>query len=178
MNSDGSTLARADRRFVTKAAELNIEELRLSELAAQQATSPEVRSFAQQLVNDHSQAGTELNSLASRKGLTAITREEADQRAVTKLGKKTGSDFDKAYLDKMVDAHEDAVDLFDKAARNAKDPEIQAFASKMLPKLRQHEQHAKSLEDTVDNRNGRNRGMSRENPSSTGSTDASGISAP
>lgn len=147
--TDGTEIARADRRFVTKAAEMNTEEIRLSEIAAQQATNPEVRSFAQQLVTDHTQAGTELSNIISRKGLSAMARDDYDQRAINRLSKKSGADFDKAYIDKMVDAHDDAVDLFEKAARNAKDPEIQAFASKTLPKLQQHQQHAKSLEKAV-----------------------------
>jgi len=167
-SSDSSTLARADRRFVTKAAELNTEEVRLSELAAQQATNPEVRSFAQQLVNEHTAATTELSGIASRKGLEAMGREDYDQRAATKLGKKSGADFDKAYVEKMVDAHEDAIDLFDKASRNAKDPELQSFASKMLPKLREHEEHAKSLEQTVSSSNSR-RSMPNSSSSSTSS---------
>ena len=170
-NSDTSNLARADRRFVTKAAELNMEEIRLSELAAQQATSPEVRAFAQQLVTDHTQASSELSGIASRKGLTDLGREDYDQRAVSKLGKKSGADFDKAYIEKMVDAHDDAIDLFEKASRNTQDPELQAFASKTLTKLRQHQQHAKGLEQTV-SRGGS--GMSGSSSSGMG-TDASGI---
>jgi len=167
MGSDNnSTLARADRRFVTKAAELNTEEVRLSELAAQQATNPEVRAFAQQLVTEHTQATTELSGLASRKGLDAMARDDYDQRAVTKLGKKSGSDFDKAYLEKMVDAHEDAVDLFQKESRDAKDPELQAFASKMVPKLQEHQQHARSLEQTISGSN--------SSSNSSGSSSSSG----
>ena len=154
-SADSSMLTRADRRFVTKAAELNAEEIRLSEMAAQQATNPEVRSYAQQLVNDHTTTGTELTGIANRKGLEAIEREDYDHRAATKLGKKSGADFDKAYLEKMADAHEDVIELFDKASRNVKDPELQSFASKMLPKLREHEQHAKSLEQTVSGSNSR-----------------------
>lgn len=148
IDMDGATLTRADRRFVTKASEMNIEELRLSEIAVRQASSPEVRAFAQQLVDDHTQAGTELSTLATRKSV-ALMRDDYDQRGITRLSKKTGRDFDQAYIDKMVDAHDDAVDLFEKTARNAKDPEVQALASKMLPKLQQHQQHAKSLEKTL-----------------------------
>ncbi|HEX2852803.1 MAG TPA: DUF4142 domain-containing protein [Opitutaceae bacterium] len=147
--TEGMELPRADRRFLTKAAELNTEELRLSELAAQQATNAEVRSFAQQLVTEHTQASTELSGLASRKGLSAIARDDYDQRGVNRLAKKTGKDFDQAYIDKMVDAHDDAVDLFEKASRNSKDPEVQALAAKMLPTLQQHHQHAKSLEKSI-----------------------------
>lgn len=149
--TDGVELPRADRRFLTKATELNTEEIRLSELAAQQATNPEIRSFAQQLVTEHTQASTELNTIVSRKGLTATARDDYDQRAVNRLAKKSGKDFDEAYIDKMVDAHDDAVDLFEKTSRNSKDPELQAFASKMLPKLQQHHQQAKSLEKTIKN---------------------------
>lgn len=176
-NSDNSNIARADRRFVTKAAELNTEEVRLSELAAQQATNPEVRSFAQQLVTEHTQASTELTGLASRKGLSAMSRDDFDQRAVTKLGKKSGGDFDKAYLEKMVDAHEDAIDLFDKESRNGKDPELQAFASKMLPKLREHQQHARSLEQTVAGETGGHGGLfHRSSSNNSDSSSRSGSS--
>lgn len=147
--SGSSSLARADRRFIARAAERNMEELRLSELAAQQATNPQVRAFAQQMVSEHTQATTELTGLASRKGLDPMSREDYDQRAVTKLGRQSGNDFDKAYMEKMTDAHEDTVDLFDKASRDSKDPEVQAFATKMLPKFREHQQHARTLEQTV-----------------------------
>lgn len=142
-------LARGDRRFVTKASELNNEEVRLSQLATQQASDPQVRSYAQMLVDEHNQAGTELSAIASRKGVVDTSRDDYDQRATTKLSKKSGSDFDKAYLDKMEDAHEDAVDLFEKEAKSGKDPELQAFASKMLPKLRKHDERAKTLEKSV-----------------------------
>jgi putative membrane protein len=148
-NDTSTMLTRGDRRFVTKASELNKEEVRLSELAAQQASSPEVRNYAQQLVNEHTQAGTELSAIASRKGVTATAHDDYDQRAVNKLAKKTGKDFDEAYVEKMKDAHEDAIDLFEKEAKNAKDPDLQAFASKTLPTLREHQQHAKMLEKAV-----------------------------
>jgi len=174
------TLARADRRFATKAAELNTEEVRLSELAAQQASNPEVRAFAQQLVTEHTQATTELGSLSTRKGLDPMAREDYDQRAVTKLGKKTGSDFDKAYLEKMVDAHDDAIDLFEKETKNTKDPDLQAFANKMLPSLREHQQHARNLEQTIKGDNassGSSSGNRRSMSGSSGSGSMSGSSS-
>lgn len=181
-SENSSLLTRGDRRFVTKAAELNTEEVRLSELAAQQATNPEVRAFAQQLVTEHTQATTELSGIASRKGLDAMTRDDYDQRAVTKLGKKSGNDFDKAYLEKMVDAHEDAVDLFQKASRDVKDSDLQSFASKMLPKLQEHQQHARSLEQSLGNGSGssssgnsrRSMGTGSSSSSSSGTTSSAG----
>ncbi|AKQ55725.1 Predicted outer membrane protein [Bordetella hinzii] len=47
--------------------------------------------------------------------------------------------FDEAYADSIaVSAHKDAVELFDKAAREAKDAEVKAFAARVLPQLKQH----------------------------------------
>jgi putative membrane protein len=50
-----------------------------------------------------------------------------------------------------VSAHEDALRLFQKAARDAKDPDVKAFAAKALPTLAHHLQMAHDLKATVDN---------------------------
>jgi predicted outer membrane protein len=63
------SLKRGDRRFITKAAESNQKEIALAQLAADQATRPEVRSYAQQLVAEHRQLGRELAKLADEKGI-------------------------------------------------------------------------------------------------------------
>src|SRR5687767_1919815 len=60
-------LSWGDRRFVTKAADGGRDEVQLAELAAQRATNPEVKSFAQKLVTDHTKVNSELMSLASQK---------------------------------------------------------------------------------------------------------------
>ena len=112
-------------------------------------------------------------ALLAMKVLPSLNEYFTIQRAVNKLAKKTGSDFDKAYVERMVDAHEDAIDLFQKASRDVKDPELQAFASKMLPKLQQHQQHARSLEQTVSGSSGSSRRSMNSGSSSSGSSDSS-----
>lgn len=68
-NSEAS-LKRVDRRFITKAAEDNHKEIAVSQLAAQRATNPEVRSYAQQIAAEHQQLTQELVQLAQSKGVT------------------------------------------------------------------------------------------------------------
>jgi uncharacterized protein (DUF305 family) len=58
---------------------------------------------------------------------------------------KPGKDFDARFRHLMVDSHEDAVSLFENTAKDSKDPDVKAFAAKMLPKLKQHEAAAKAL---------------------------------
>jgi putative membrane protein len=91
------------------------------------------------LVKDHGKAVDELKSIATKKalGLPAMLEKKA-REDVDDLAKKTGLDFDKAYLTTMVDKHEDSVELFEDAAKNCKDADLRTFANKLLPTLKAH----------------------------------------
>jgi putative membrane protein len=141
-------LSWGDRRFVRKAAEDGHAEHQLAELAAQRATNPEVKSFAQKLVQEHSKANSELMSLASQKN-AKVDMEEDQDRTYKRLNKMSGSEFDQEFVEQMVEAHERDVKLFEKAASDAKDPAIRSFASKHVPSLREHLQQAQSLRQSV-----------------------------
>lgn len=141
-----SQLEREDRNFIMKAAKLGAEEVNLSRMAAQRASNPQVKSFAQQLANDHEQANRELTELATRKGVTLSDRE----KDYNDWSKKGASEFDEDYVKKMRSAHKDAVDLYEDAARECKDAEVVAYARKYLPKLQAHLRHAEQLKPMVD----------------------------
>jgi putative membrane protein len=141
-------LSWGDRRFVTKAADNGQAEVQVAELAAQRATNPEVKSFAQKLVEDHTKVNTELMSLASQKNVKVDLDDDKD-RAYNRLNKKSGSEFDQEFVEHMIDQHEDDVKMFEKAASDAKDPQLRAFASKHVSHLREHLQEAQSLRQSV-----------------------------
>jgi len=63
---------------------------------------------------------------------------------IDSLGKKTGAEFDKAYLEMMVKDHEEAVELFTDASDN-KNQTIKTFAADNLPMLQMHLDKAKEL---------------------------------
>ena len=71
-NSGGSgdTLSRTDHTFVTKAAEGGRMEVELAQQALQKASRPEVKDFAQHLIDDHTQANNELMEIAGSKGMS------------------------------------------------------------------------------------------------------------
>jgi putative membrane protein len=66
-----------------------------------------------------------------------------------KLAKKSGVDFDKAYMDHMVKDHKKVVKEFQKAAKSAKDPDVKNFASKNLPTIEEHLRVAQDTEHAV-----------------------------
>lgn len=137
-----------DRRFVTKAAEAGMTEVQLAQLAATQASNTEVRNYAQKLVEDHSMVNSELTTLASRKNVE-IDQDDDKDRAYKRLADKTGSEFDREFVEHMIDEHEKDIKMFEKAAEDAKDPDVRAFASKHVGHLREHLQRAESLRATI-----------------------------
>lgn len=135
-------LARSDRRFVEKLGKLGMEEVALSKIAAERTTRADVRSFAQELVNAHQKVNSELTQLASMKGVTLpIDR----QPKVDKWTKKDAEDFDADYLERMIDAHEDSIELLQENARDSKDAELAAFARTQLPAMQEHLRKAQEL---------------------------------
>src|SRR6185503_2666217 len=124
-------------------------EVELGRYASQHAASPSVRSFGQQMVTDHGKANAELGAIARRQGLTVpAAMDDEHRQELEKLTKKTGEDFDKAYMEMMVDGHKDTVSDFRDQAKEAK-TEVDRFAAKTLPTLEKHLSQAKSIQDNL-----------------------------
>jgi putative membrane protein len=141
-------LSWSDRRFVTKAADGGHDEIQLAQLAAQRATNAEVRSFAQKLVDDHTKVNSELMTIASQKNVK-VDKDDDKDRAYKRLSKKTGSEFDQEFVEHMIDEHEKDIKQFEKAASDAKDADVRAFASKHVADLRSHLQQAQGLRQSL-----------------------------
>jgi putative membrane protein len=143
--ASGEKLSWTDRRFVSKTADSGQDEVQLAQLAAQRAMNPEVRQFAERLVKDHTAVNDELKGIASSKNVK-IDRDDGKERAYRRLNAKAGAEFDQEFVEHMIDSHEDGIRRFEKAAKDAKDPEIRSFAAKHVDHLRQHLQQAQSLQ--------------------------------
>lgn len=126
--------------FVTKAAVANMFEIKTSELAVKTSKNADVLTFAKMMVKDHTAAGKAYETaVAATSGLTPpVALDEDHQKKLDDLATKTGTDFDKAYIDIQQSAHSEAVNLFEDYSKNGKDTALQAFAAKTLPTLQAH----------------------------------------
>ena len=139
-----------DAQFLVDAADLNLMEIHMGELGSTSATMQEVKDFSKKMQTDHQQAFDEMVALASTKNITIpSTPSDEAMKHHKDLAEKKGYDFDRELMDKMVDGHEKAIKKFEDAADDAQDPDIKAWASKMLPTLRAHLEEAKMLKDKV-----------------------------
>jgi putative membrane protein len=136
-----------DKLFVTKAAEGGLAEVQLGQLAADHASSDEVKKFGQRMVTDHGKANDELKSLAQQKNITVPTELNAKDKALhDRLAKLSGAAFDRAYMQHMLADHRTDVNEFKRESTAGKDQDVKAWASKTLPTL---EEHLKLAEDTT-----------------------------
>jgi putative membrane protein len=120
----------------------------MGRLAQENASSPRVKAFGQMMVTDHSKANDQLKSLAASKNITLPDSVSDEQKKhMDELRKKTGDDFDKAYIDMMVDDHKEDVDMFEKASNNLKDADLKSFAATTLPTLRTHLDSAQIIQE-------------------------------
>jgi putative membrane protein len=100
-----------DREFIQEVAKANLAELELARAASDKSTSAEVKHFAEMMVTDHTAAGDKLTALASESAVAIDTQLDDKHRDLReKLAGKQGLDFDRAYMDAMVDEHQNFVD--------------------------------------------------------------------
>lgn len=145
-------LQRADAAFLKQAAENGHAEVESSRLALGKLTSPTIRAFAQRMVDDHERAGSELKTLAASKGVAVSDRPSLMQRArIRLLSANDGDEFALRYVRSMgVDAHQETIELFERAAAESADADVKAFASRTLPTLQQHLAHARELQASIE----------------------------
>ena len=150
-NLDGNKELEKASDFVVKAADAGMAEVQLGKLAAERATKPEVKKFAQTMVEEHTRANDELKTLAQQQNIVVPSSiSEENQEKMNKLQEKQGEEFDKEYMDMMVKDHEKVVDMFEKQAENGDVPEVSEWASNKVPALRHHLEMARTTEDAID----------------------------
>ena len=136
--------------FMVKVADVGMTEVKLGGVAQDKAANQRVKDFGAMMTKDHSAAGDELKSLASQKNVTLPSAIGDDhQRKIDDLSKKTGKDFDRAYINMMVDGHQSAVNDFEKASKETKDADVKAWVDKTLPTLKMHLDSAKAIKKAL-----------------------------
>ncbi len=133
-------LNKADQAIVVGMARANMAEIEAGKLALANAESAEVKTFAQQMVDDHTKALNDVTSLAQNKGITLPTDLDAKHKAMAKkLSKLKGAAFDKHYMAQAgVADHKQVHAKLKKDEAKASDPDVKALAAKMLPTVEQH----------------------------------------
>jgi putative membrane protein len=137
-NSD-ATLRTVDTEFMTKAAQSDLTEIQTSQLALQKSQNQSVRNYAQQMIDHHTASSEKLAAIAKAKNFTLPKDMGPEGEALlTTLKPLSGSNFDKAYIQGQIDAHQKTLADYQNYLQNGQDQDLRAFASEIAPLVAQH----------------------------------------
>jgi putative membrane protein len=137
-----------DEKFAQMATEAGQKEVNLGNIALERAENPQVKKFAQRMVDDHTKANKELLDILNRKNAAVAApadKPKQHEKVVEKMAELRGTQFDRAFMRHILQDHRKAVALFAAEAKSGQDPALKEFAEKTLPTLKEHLQMAQDL---------------------------------
>lgn len=139
-----------DAEFVTEVAAANMAEIAVHKSAIAHASNKMTKDDAKHMLADHQKMGDAVVAYAKKNNITLPGDADNDKKAdLAEMEKKTGVDFDKAYADHLVDAHEKLIDKFEDNEGKRTDAELNKMITDNLPTLRMHLDMSKQLKDNL-----------------------------
>ena len=139
MQSNGSGPDQKNVEAIRMIATINDSEVEIGMLATKNG-SAFGKTYGQRMVNDHTEALNEIETIAQAKGISISKSMDSGHRAVwSRLSRLTGASFDRAYCKEMMMGHKMVYDKFDRWSNESTDAEVKAYAQKYLPVIRKHE---------------------------------------
>ena len=135
-----------DEAFITTAAQGGMGEIELSKIAARTAESPQIRSFAAKMVQDHMASNSELGEIATRENIAMPVAPDSDHMQLRdKLIALHGPEFDSTYMEAMRIDHQKMVDFLVGASTTVVTDDLRNFIKSTLPVVQHHLRMAQDL---------------------------------
>jgi putative membrane protein len=147
VDSLGNNDADDDADFVQDVTRSNAMELHMLAQGRTMGTNAELKSAAKKMETDHKKLASEMREYAAKKNI-ALDTADMDHHDDAADDKK-GVEWDKEWIDDMVEDHEKDIKKFEDAENDVKDPELKAMITKTLPILREHLEMSKKLQEKL-----------------------------
>lgn len=140
----------ADREFLALAARVNYTEAATALLVGERSRTPQVRRYAQIMVEHHTRDNQVLAALADRKNIRLPEGPDESQRQeAVRLSEMSGADFDREYIALMRRHHAEAIERFECERERTRDREIRSYIRKSLSLLREHLRSAVAIQEIL-----------------------------
>jgi putative membrane protein len=139
-----------DAKFTVDADNFFRGEVELGRLAMQKGSDKRVRNFGAMMVKDYNKIDGKLISLVQKKKIKLPAAiDSVEQKGVDSLGKKSGRDFDNAYINYMIVEHKQAIVVFTDASKHRYDEDIKKFAHKYTNNLKRHLESIDAIKESM-----------------------------
>lgn len=139
VRSNRTSVTVVDRDFMFRAAQGNLAEIQLSQLALQRSNNAQIRQYAQQMITDHSRVNQEMSNLAAAKGVNLPRQLDSQHQGLFRQLQQTPpARFDAAYMEIMVGDHAKTEALFQSYLQRGQDADVKALVARTLPPVQAH----------------------------------------
>lgn len=142
----------SDGEIAGVTAAIHQGEISHARIAQERAQSREVRSFAEQMIEQHTRGLRELEGLANSAGVApepSALREELTAQVLQleqDLAARDPQEFDRAYMDAQVMLHERSLDIADRQLMpSVKNEQLRAYLLRVRPLIAQHLEMARQI---------------------------------
>jgi putative membrane protein len=135
-----------DKMFVSKAMQGSMAEVQLGQLTLQKTNNPQVKEFAQRMIDDHTKLNEQMKPVAQQLGVTVPDQvSKNDRKTMAKLQALSGSAYDQAYIKDMVKDHKQDLTEFQMEASSGQDQTVKDAANQGSKVIAGHLQMAQQM---------------------------------
>ena len=139
-------LSQNDKDFITRAQEDYIKERAISQLVAAKSGNKRIKTYADTLFQEHSNALQRLDAIIQKYGVKPPESPEEQQKATAPLARLPRRTLDRQFVKLMVEDHTNAIAVFQQEANSAPDSDVRRYAIDQLPMLDNHLKQAEDLQ--------------------------------
>lgn len=126
--------------FLMFAGAGDLYEIQSSQLVLETTQNPDIRRFAQMMIDHHTKTTADASAAAMRAGITAAAPmlDAPKMAMLASLGRFEGMERDHLYLSQQMMAHKEALGLMKTYADTGETPELKAAAQATIPIIQSH----------------------------------------
>jgi putative membrane protein len=145
----------SDANIVALLAIANQSDIEGGQLAETKASSREVRSYGTRMISDHASMLKQGNQLSKQLMINPVQPAlgqqmlSEHQMSMEALKKKSGDQFDRAYIEHEIQMHQKVIRLVEEATQAADDPQLRTLLQQSRPALEDHLKQAQSVKQSL-----------------------------
>ncbi len=149
-SASAATLGRTTEGFVTNATVSNLFEIESGRLAQERAQNPALKTFAAQIIKDHTAMMGEMKTALGSGGTVTppTAMDERRQGMIDNLRQAPAGGFDAVFRAQQIAAHEESLTLHRTYAENGDNPQLKALAAKGAPMIQAHLEQVRAIPES------------------------------
>jgi putative membrane protein len=147
-NTQPQSTKSPEQEFVNYAVPANTTEMIWLREGMEKSGNKDIKNHARMMLKDHQQLDEKVKAFLTTKG-TNLTVPAVDTTNAVNINDKKGKDWDKAWVDKMVDDHSNLLDKLKSSQKDVKDSSLLALINNTIPTVESHLAMAKTMKSKM-----------------------------